>query len=229
MSKSVAIVTGASQGIGRATAIRLARDFSALVLVARGPRQSGRDRRGGEGRRRGSAGHRRRSEPALSGADGGRSGAGRVWPHRRAAQHRRRRAADRPVRDDRRAVGGRPRPEAARRAPADDRGMAGAEGGQGLGGADVGQFGAVSQSALRGGGHDQCRHRRAGEGVLRSRHRRRRAGQQRPAWSGDDGPSPLLSRALGAAAQHDASRRRRPASRRKPASPAMASRRKSRS
>jgi 3-oxoacyl-[acyl-carrier protein] reductase len=35
MSKSVAIVTGASQGIGQATALRHARDFPALVLVAR--------------------------------------------------------------------------------------------------------------------------------------------------------------------------------------------------
>ena len=33
--RSVAIVTGASQGIGRATALRLARDFSVIVLVAR--------------------------------------------------------------------------------------------------------------------------------------------------------------------------------------------------
>src|SRR5271170_1007992 len=32
---AVAIVTGASQGIGRATALRLARDFSAVVLTAR--------------------------------------------------------------------------------------------------------------------------------------------------------------------------------------------------
>ena len=35
MTDSVAIVTGASQGIGRASAVRLARDFSAIVLVAR--------------------------------------------------------------------------------------------------------------------------------------------------------------------------------------------------
>src|ERR1700749_4598135 len=34
-TKSVAIVTGASQGIGRATALRLSRDFSAVVLAAR--------------------------------------------------------------------------------------------------------------------------------------------------------------------------------------------------
>jgi 3-oxoacyl-[acyl-carrier protein] reductase len=35
VEKSVAIITGASQGIGRSTAIRLATDFSAVVLVAR--------------------------------------------------------------------------------------------------------------------------------------------------------------------------------------------------
>lgn len=35
MSKSVAIVTGASQGIGVSTAVRLARDFAVVVLVAR--------------------------------------------------------------------------------------------------------------------------------------------------------------------------------------------------
>jgi 3-oxoacyl-[acyl-carrier protein] reductase len=36
MSNSVAIVTGASSGIGKATALRLARDFGAIVLAARG-------------------------------------------------------------------------------------------------------------------------------------------------------------------------------------------------
>ncbi|ARP83783.1 short-chain dehydrogenase [Bordetella genomosp. 8] len=35
MHKKVAIVTGASQGIGKSTAVRLARDFDAIALVAR--------------------------------------------------------------------------------------------------------------------------------------------------------------------------------------------------
>jgi len=39
MKNSVAIVTGASQGIGRSTAVRLARDFSAVVLAARNAKE----------------------------------------------------------------------------------------------------------------------------------------------------------------------------------------------
>lgn len=35
MTNSVAIITGASQGIGRSTALRLVRDFTSIVLVAR--------------------------------------------------------------------------------------------------------------------------------------------------------------------------------------------------
>jgi 3-oxoacyl-[acyl-carrier protein] reductase len=39
MSTTVAIVTGASSGIGRATAVRLSQDFSSIVLVARNTAQ----------------------------------------------------------------------------------------------------------------------------------------------------------------------------------------------
>ena len=48
MPNSVAIVTGASQGIGKATALRLARDFSCLALVARNEEHPSRDSSTGE-------------------------------------------------------------------------------------------------------------------------------------------------------------------------------------
>lgn len=41
MTGKVAIVTGASQGTGRSTAVRLARDFDAIALVARSRQQLG--------------------------------------------------------------------------------------------------------------------------------------------------------------------------------------------
>jgi 3-oxoacyl-[acyl-carrier protein] reductase len=41
MSKTAAIVTGASSGIGRATAVRLSQDFSRIVLVVRGAARLG--------------------------------------------------------------------------------------------------------------------------------------------------------------------------------------------
>jgi 3-oxoacyl-[acyl-carrier protein] reductase len=41
MSNSVAIVTGASSGIGKATALRLAREFGAIVLLARSEEKLG--------------------------------------------------------------------------------------------------------------------------------------------------------------------------------------------
>ena len=61
MERSVAIVSGASQGIGRSTAIRLARDFAALVLVARDRANLEEHRGSGQGRGRESARDRVRS------------------------------------------------------------------------------------------------------------------------------------------------------------------------
>ena len=159
MSKSVAIVTGASQGIGQATAIRLARDFSALVLVAR-------DRPNLEQtaelvRRAGAEALivDDRPDPACSRTGRRRPDPGSVRSDRRSAQHRGRRSSDRPVRDDRCAVG---------------RGLAlklhGArrltiaawpalQEQPGRGGAHVRKFGVVPQGALRSRRCDQRRDR----------------------------------------------------------------------
>ena len=145
MSKSVAIVTGASQGIGQATAIRLARDFSALVLVARN--RANLEQTAEAVRAAGAEALIIDARPCADPQPRRRSSIRpwRVRPHRRAAQYRGRRAADRPVRDDRRAMGGRPGAEAARRPAPDHRGMAGVEGGERLGGVDVRQFRALSR------------------------------------------------------------------------------------
>ena len=177
MANSVAIVTGASQGIGRATAIRLARDFSALVLVARDRAHLDETAEAVK-----AAGAEALvididlSEPAAAQTvvDQALAAFGRIDALLNIA-------GAVPQIDlfemtDEQWEGG-PGAEAARRAAADDRGMARFEGGQRRGGPDVGQFGPVSESALCGGRHDQRRDRRSGEGVLGSRHRRWCAGQ----------------------------------------------------
>jgi short-subunit dehydrogenase len=94
MSKSVAIVTGASQGIGRATALRLSRDFSALVLVARNranlEETAEKVRAGGADALIIDA-DMALPEAAQSVVD---QAPGVLRPHRRPAQHRGRRAPD---------------------------------------------------------------------------------------------------------------------------------------
>ena len=66
MSKPVAIVSGASQGMGSATAVRLARDFGFVVAQSG---QARRNRGSREGGRRRSPGHRRRLVRARSRKD----------------------------------------------------------------------------------------------------------------------------------------------------------------
>jgi hypothetical protein len=104
MSNSVAIVTGASSGIEKATAIRLARDFGAIVLTAR------------SGEKLGEVGQQVKAigaEPLVLEIDLMAPTAAEVvvektldrfWPHRRLGQRRWRRRRARRVPDDRRPV-----------------------------------------------------------------------------------------------------------------------------
>jgi len=138
MSKSVAIVTGASQGIGEATAIRLARDFSALVLVAR---NSANLEHTAEGVRAAGA------EALVVGADLGQPSAAQAVVDRAQDAFGRIDALlniagavpqiDLFEMTDEQWEGGLGA-EAARRTAAHDCGVAGPEGGKGFGGADVG-------------------------------------------------------------------------------------------
>ena len=202
MSKAVAIVTGARQGIGRSTAIRLARDFEALVLVARN--RANLEQTGEAVRAAG-------AEALIIDVDLGQPSAART-------------VVDQTLRAFGRIdallniAGAVPQIDLFEMtdeqweaglalklhgASAHHRGLAGAEAGEGLGGADVRQFRAIPQGALCGRRNHQCRDRGAREGLLRSRHHRWRAGQQRPAGASDDGPAAVLPEALGAAAQYD--------------------------
>jgi NAD(P)-dependent dehydrogenase (short-subunit alcohol dehydrogenase family) len=115
MSNRIAIVTGASRGIGRATAIRLAKDFGGVVLVARSTdllEQTAEAVR--------SAG----AEPLSLGADLRTPAAAKeavaddVRTYRCRGEHRRRRSSGRRPRHDRRTVGRRFRSEIAWRTSA---------------------------------------------------------------------------------------------------------------
>ena len=197
MSKSVAIVTGASQGIGRATAIRLARDFSALVLVAR-------DRANLE--ETAEAVKAAGAEALVIDTDLCQPSAAQTVVDQTLAAFGRIDALlniagavpqiDLFEMTDEQWEGGLAlKLHGARRLtiaawPA----LKAAKGSVVLMSGNSALF---PEGALRGRRHDQCRDRRAGKGVLRSRHRRWRAGQQRPARPGDDRPPPLLSRSTG--------------------------------
>ncbi|MGM4967781.1 SDR family NAD(P)-dependent oxidoreductase [Tardiphaga sp. 1201_B9_N1_1] len=127
MTKSVAIVTGANQGIGRATAIRrLARDFITLVLVAHS-----RDKLEAvaeeiqKQRREVLVIEADLADPATPGkvVEEKQARFGRIDVLLNIAEGG---PPDRPVRDDRRAVGRWPWTQAAWSAAADDGCLAGA-------------------------------------------------------------------------------------------------------
>ncbi len=93
-TKSVAIVTGASQGIGRATALRLARDFSAVVLVARDKDNLEKTAARSQVPWRRNDGVGPRPAPTTIGKDRHRGDSRTLWQNRCAAQYCGRSATD---------------------------------------------------------------------------------------------------------------------------------------
>ena len=172
MSKSVAIVTGASQGIGQATAIRLARDFSSLVLVARNRANLEQTAEAVQ-----AAG----AEALVIDIDLAQPSAARTVVDQTVQAFGRIDALLNisgavpqidlfEMTDEQWEAGLALKLHGARRLtiaawPA-------LKAGQRLGGADVGQFGGLPKGALRGGRHDQRGDHRDGQGLFRSRNRR---------------------------------------------------------
>ena len=148
MKNSVAIVTGASQGIGRSTAIRLAQDFSAVVLAARNGAEL--EEVATEVRKSG-------AEPLTIALDLSlpdspetvvKTTLDRYGRIDALAEHRRSCASDRPLRDDRRAMDRRNGAETPRGSQADDPRLGCAQGKQGIGRLHVRQRGPRSQTGF---------------------------------------------------------------------------------
>jgi len=199
MSESVAVVTGASQGIGRASAIRLARDFSAITLVARNLQHLN-----DTAAKVKAAG----AEPLVLDLDLREPASAQTVVSRTLERFDRidtllNIAGAVPqidlfeMTDQQWDDGMALKLHGARRLTLRAWDALKAAGGR----VDLGQFCGIPEGPLRRRRHDQCCDCRSGQGIFRSRAERRRSGQQRSSGPGHDRPPPFLSREVGAGAQ----------------------------
>ena len=188
---SVAIVTGASQGIGRSTAIRLAKDFSAVVLVARNSdaltevedavRKAG-------------------AEPLSVALDLSRVESPETVVKTALGHYGRIDAllniAGAVPQICRHGV------EASRSPPPYDPGLGCPPRKQGISCLHVGQRSARPQARLCCGRGNKRSHHRDGESVCGTRHQNWGAGEQYRTRRGDDGKTQILSGEMGSIAKH---------------------------